>query len=335
MHEQSAISEPLPSQRSQPDSIASDAHTDYVLITPVRDEEDYIGAMIESIAGQTVPPKRWIIVDDGSRDRTAGIVTEYASRFPFMELITLPAREQRLAGGEGAIPYALKRIQLSHFSYLARFDADLVFPPDYIAHILERFQSDPKLGIAGGILDVEKRGSLIVEKEPEYHVRGALKMYRRECFMDIGCLTTQIGWDTIDEVLAWSKGWATRSFQDIHALHRRPTGDGIESHHIFSQRGRAEYLTWSHPLHILARSLRIAYVEQSILKPCWYLMGYLASLLRHESRTADPLFIQTRRAQQIARLLALLPFGLKTVVPIGLSHSEKGLPKYQAQNRLE
>ncbi len=308
MPEQSPITESLAQQLSLQDSIARDVHTDYVLITPVRDEEDYIGAMVESMAGQTITPKRWIIVDDGSQDRTAQIVTEYARRFPFIELITLPAREQRLAGGEGAIPYALKRIQLSQFFYLARFDADLVFPPDYIARILERFQSDPKLGIAGGVLDIEKNGAFIVEKEPEYHVRGALKMYRRQCFVDIGYLTTQIGWDSVDEVLAWSKGWATRSFQDVHVLHRRPTGDGIESHRIFGQRGRAEYLTWSHPLHILCRSLRIAYVERSIFKPYWYLTGYLASLLRGESRTADSIFIRTRRAQQIARLSALLPF---------------------------
>src|ERR1700712_1621911 len=96
------------------------------LITPLRDEELYIGAMIESIVKQKIQPAKWIIVDDGSTDRTPAIVKSYCQRFEFIELLGLPFRSERNPGGEGAIAHGLHRLDLSQYDYLARFDADLL-----------------------------------------------------------------------------------------------------------------------------------------------------------------------------------------------------------------
>lgn len=312
---------PRNSHQAEPISFEGVANFRYALITPVRDEEAYIGDMIDSIVNEPVLPTRWIIVDDGSRDKTAEIISEYACRFNFIQLVTLPAREQRLAGGEGAIPVAMRTLDVSAFDFLGRFDADLVFPPGYIARILAEFQRNPALGIAGGMLYVERDGSLMLEANPDFHVRGAVKMYRRQCFIDIGGLTTQIGWDTIDEVLAWSKGWTTRSFPALRVLHRRPTGHGIAGWRVYRQRGHAEYFTWSHPLHVLARSLRVAWIERSLIKPCCYLLGYFESMLCRAPRIQDPVFIHTRRAQQLRRLAALVPFGGRLTSHAAFTHS--------------
>jgi poly-beta-1,6-N-acetyl-D-glucosamine synthase len=280
----------------------------YAIVTPVRDEEAYIGAMIESIATQTILPEKWIIVDDGSSDKTVEIVESYARRFKFIKLLQLPTRDRRRPGGEEAIPSALRLLDVNKFEYLARYDADLSFSPDYIERIMNEFKRDPLLGIAGGGLYIDKGGKLEFEKNPEYHVRGALKMYRRECFESIGGLTTQIGWDTVDEVSAWTKGWRTRSFYDLKVIHRRPTGEGIETGRIYRERGRAEYLTCSHPLFVLAKTLRLAVTRRSILKPLCYLKGFVASYLRHEKRICDPAFAKARRDQQIGRLFDVLLF---------------------------
>jgi poly-beta-1,6-N-acetyl-D-glucosamine synthase len=305
MPDLSQVPETLPSNQTERAVLASGVPTRYAIVTPVRDEEAYIGTMIQSIADQTTTPEQWIIVDDGSRDRTAEIVTEYARRCPYIELVTLPARELRLAGGEGAIPIALQRLDFSRLDYLARFDADLVFPPHYIANLLQEFANDATLGIAGGMLHVQSKGSFYLESNPDFHVRGALKMYRRQCFTDIGGLDTQIGWDTIDEVMAWSKGWTTRSFAALPVIHRRPTGVGIAGRRLYRQRGRAEYFTCSHPLHVFARALRIVYIERSITKPVCYLAGFFGSFLRGEPRIENPEFIQARHAQQLGRLRSL------------------------------
>src|SRR5579863_4493629 len=210
----------------------------YVLISPVHNEERFIGRMIESIASQTVLPGHWIIVDDGSTDNTAQIVRAYAQRFEFIELICLPRRTSRKPGGESVIQQVLKMVQSYPFDFLARFDADLEFCPDYIERILGEFSKDKKLGIAGGGLYVEKGCRLVLEKVPHYHVRGGLKMYRRKCLEQIGTLYPYMGWDTIDEVFAWKHGWKTKSFIENRVIHKRPTGEGISAKEISWQRGQ-------------------------------------------------------------------------------------------------
>jgi len=279
--------------------------TRYALVTPVRDEEKYIGAMMDTMLRQSVLPKRWIIVDDGSTDKTPEIVGAYAKENPFVELIQLPAREHRAPGGESAITHALNLVDLKEYDFLARFDADLAFEPDYIARILEEFDADPALGIAGGGLYIEKNGGLELEKVPDYHVRGALKMYRRECYKQIGGITTRIGWDTIDEVYAWAHGWKTRSFFSIRVIHRRPTGEGIGAGRIFWQRGKAEYYTWSDPVFVLGKSLKLAVEHRSIVKPACFLGGFVSCYWAREDRLQDPVFAKTRRTQQKRRMSSM------------------------------
>lgn len=270
----------------------------YALVTPARDEEAYIDGMIRSIAAQTVPPARWIIVDDGSCDRTAEIVQAAVQRLSFLTLVRRASASCRLAGGEGAIPDGLRHLNLKDFDFLARFDADLLFPKDYIERILQKFRNNPRLGIAGGTLYFEKDGKRVTEKVPEVHVRGTLKMYRRECFEDIGGLTAQIGWDTLDEASAWAKGWETRSYEDIRVLHRRPTGGGIAASELYYQRGRAEYLTWSDPVFVLGKAVRLLARDLSIIKPAAYLCGFGSSYLFHDVRLQNPAIARVRRAQQ-------------------------------------
>jgi poly-beta-1,6-N-acetyl-D-glucosamine synthase len=279
-----------------------------VLITPVRDEENFIGALMQSIAGQTVLPVRWIIVDDGSLDHTPELISAFAKQHPFVELVALPQRNERLAGGEGAIPSALRQVDLNAIDFLARFDADLVFPSDYFERMLEEFEKDSMLGIAGGSLFIEQDGDRVFEDNPEFHVRGALKMYRRQCFHDIGGLTPQFGWDTIDEVMAWSKGWTTRSFASPHVLHRRPTGQGTQARRLFRLRGQAEYLTWSHPIHVAVKTAYIAWTERSMVRPWCYASGYIESVFKRPERIQDPVFARARRKQQMERITGMIPF---------------------------
>jgi poly-beta-1,6-N-acetyl-D-glucosamine synthase len=273
------------------------------LITPLKDEEQFIDAMIQSIVGQGVRPQKWLIIDDGSTDNTAAIVRSYCETYDFIELLQLPARSARLAGGEGAVPAGLKALDWRQFDYLARFDADLKFESDYFEQLLVEFARDPRLGIAGGELYVEHEGRFVRERAPEYHVRGALKMYRRECFEQLGGLDEGIGWDTIDEVSAWTKGWRTRSFSGIKVIHRRPTGAGMGSHRIYRERGRAEYRTWSHPAFVILKSLKIA--GNNFTNARCFVGGFVNCYRQREPRLQDADFKRTRRKQQMARMFRI------------------------------
>jgi len=290
------------SEWSEAARISAPCQHTYVLISPVHNEEKFIGRLIESIASQTVLPAHWVIVDDGSTDSTPEIVRAYAEQYEFIELICLSKRTDRKPGGEGAIQQALKVVQSYPHDFLARFDADLEFCPDYIERILGEFSKDEKLGIAGGGLYVEKNGGLVLEKVPNYHVRGGLKMYRRECLEQIETLYPCMGWDTIDEVCAWKYGWKTRSFAENRVIHKRPTGEGLSARKISWHQGRGEYYTWSHPLFVLLKAVRVA--TASPIRALYFLRGFLECYLKHEERLRDPDFKRIRRKQQLRRLLS-------------------------------
>lgn len=301
------------------------------LVTPVRDEAAYIGEMIESVINQVVRPAKWIIVDDGSTDATRDIVRHYSSKHDFITLLELPARSERHPGGESAISYGLNCIELSDYEFVARFDADLQFEPGYLAQILEKFDANPTLGIAGGRLYIHEKGRLCPELAPDYHVRGALKMYRRECFEAIGGLTTRIGWDTIDEVAAWTKGWTTKSYFECQVMHRRPTGRGLSARRIFWERGKAEYFTWSHPLFVVSKTLKLAVNGAGPVPALSFLAGFMWSYAQHYERLNDPEFIQMRRRQQwsrtkaaaTSRVVAILSFrSQSTVQPCNVTKTE-------------
>jgi glycosyltransferase involved in cell wall biosynthesis len=273
----------------------------YVLISPVYNEKKFIGRMIESIAAQTVLPSRWVIVDDGSTDGTQEIIQPYLQRYPFIELICLPKNRARKPGGEGVIQKAVEAVQSYPYDFLGRFDTDLEFRPDYIAKILGEFAEDEKLGIAGGGLYIEKKnGRLVLEKVPKYHVRGGLKMYRRNCLEEIGSLCTYMGWDTIDEVYAWRHGWKTRSFFENRVIHRRPTGEGLSARELFRHRGQGEYYTWSHPLFVFLKALKVG--ATSPTKGFHFLEAFLECYRKKEARLQDADFKRIRRKQQMRRL---------------------------------
>jgi len=276
--------------------------SNYILVSPVHNEEKFIGRMIESIAAQTVLPRHWVIVDDGSTDSTPEILRAYAQRYAFVEIISLPKRSTRNPGGEIVIPQAIEVAKSYSYDFLARFDADLEFQPDYVANILAEFSKDERLGIAGGGLYVEKKGRLALEKVPNYHVRGALKMYRRKCLEDIKGLCTYMGWDTIDEVCAWKHGWKTRSFFENRVIHKRPTGEGLSARQLSRRRGQGEYYTWSHPLFVLLKAVSVA--AASPMRGLHFLGGFLECHWKHEERLRDADFKRIRWKQQLRELLS-------------------------------
>ncbi len=294
-------------------SLFRSTHMDvkYALITPAHNEEKYIRQMIDSVLAQAILPSKWIIVDDGSTDKTAQIVEAYKEKHSFMEVLSFPERQRRLPGGESAVGHALRQLNLEEYDFLARFDSDVVLQNEYITQILSEFRRDERLGIAGGGLYVEKNNCLDLEKVPACHVRGALKMYRRECFHDIGGLSSRIGWDTIDEVYAWMRGWRTQSFFEYSAVHLRPTGEGVAKSRIYWERGKADYYTWSHPLFVLAKTVKIVLQTFSLVKAACFLAGFASCYAYGEDRLQDPLFAKIRRKQQRQRIFLAL-FGDKT-----------------------
>src|ERR1035441_4819430 len=151
--------------------------TAYVVITPVRDEEAHIRSTIESMVQQTVLPKEWVIVDDGSTDGTGRIIDEYASRYPWIRAVYRLDRGFRKAGGGvvDAFNDGYRALTCSVWDFVVKFDGDLIFQSDYFEKCFAEFDQNQKLGIGGGVICHVVDEERIVEQAPTVHVRGVTK----------------------------------------------------------------------------------------------------------------------------------------------------------------
>jgi biofilm PGA synthesis N-glycosyltransferase PgaC len=282
----------------------SPKHQPYVVITPVRDEEAYLASTIECVAVQTILPTQWVIVDDGSKDNTGKIIDEYASRYPWITAIHRKDRGFRKSGG-GVVDafndgYAV--VNCDNWKFIVKLDGDLTFEPDYFEKCFEEFERDPKLGVGGGVICYVVDGVKTFEGAPAFHVRGATKIYRKECWDDIGGYWPAPGWDTLDEVKANSLGWSTRSFRNLHLHHHRETGSADGLWPTLVKYGRANYICGYHPLFMLSKCIVRLVQQPYILGSIGLMYGFVTGYLQHIPQVDDPATIAYLRRQQLSRL---------------------------------
>ena len=279
----------------------------YVVITPVRNEEKYLPQTIDSMAAQSVRAALWVMVDDGSSDSTGAIVDAAARKHDWIRALHRTDRGFRQAGG-GVIDAFYDGFQCigdQPWDYVVKLDGDLSFSNDYFERCCERFASDPRLGIAGGTICTLIDGVPVTESkvDPVFHVRGATKVYRRQCWKAIGGLIRAPGWDCVDEVKANMLGWSTRTFAELKLVHHRPAGQGYGLWKDWVKNGEADYVAAYHPLFMVLKCLRRLFERPFMLTGCGLFWGYTRGYMRHLPRIEDRDFIRYLRGQQMRRLL--------------------------------
>jgi biofilm PGA synthesis N-glycosyltransferase PgaC len=280
--------------------------TRYVVITPVRNEEAHLQFMIESMAHQTVLPAEWVIVDDGSTDRTGDILDECARRFPWIRAVHRPDRGFRKSGGGvvEAFDAGLDTLVCRDWNFIVKLDGDLTFEPDYFEKCFEYFGREPCLGVGGGVVyNVMPDGTRQFERPgPSFHVRGATKIYRRACWEGIGGFWPAPGWDTLDEVKANMLGWTSRSFSDLHLHHHRPTGAADGRWKNLVKNGKSDYISGYHPLFMLAKCLSRLPRRPYVMSSVGLAYGFLTGYLKRVPKVDDPELIGYLRREQLAKL---------------------------------
>jgi glycosyltransferase involved in cell wall biosynthesis len=271
----------------------------------VRDEEALLPSTIESMIHQTIVPVEWIIVNDGSKDNTGKIIDEFACRNPWIRAVHREDRGFRKSGGGvvDAFNDGYRALTCEDWQFIAKFDGDLTFAPEYFEKCFAEFDSDPKLGVGGGVICYDIDGLEQIEEAPAFHVRGATKIYRRKCWEGIGGFWPAPGWDTMDEVKANSLGWTSRSFPELHLIHHRPTGqaDGLWGGLV--KYGRANYICGYHPLFMLGKCLRRLRHNPPLLGSLALLYGYASGYWKRIPQVDDPVAIAYLRRQQLNRLI--------------------------------
>ena len=279
----------------------------YVVITPVRDEEKHMEATIEAVAGQTIRPTEWVIVDDGSSDRTGDIVDQYAAKFSWISVVHRSNRGFRKSGGGVVEAFCdgYDRLRCNDWDFVVKLDGDLTFARTYFEKCFEHFELDPELGVGGGEIYHDVGGVQKLEANPKFHVRGATKIYRRDCWEAIGGLLRAPGWDTIDEVKANMLGWKTYSFGELQLVHHRLTGtaDGLLRDRI--KHGIACYVSGYDPLFVVASCVSRLIQKPYIAGSAAIFYGFIKGYWIRMPRVNDKQLIKYLRTQQLRRLCGL------------------------------
>jgi len=276
----------------------------YSIVSPVRNEEKIINRTIQSVINQTVRPKKWIILDDGSTDKTKEILERYSKKNSWIDVIFTEKHVANYWGVQEKLGSAFDCINLDENEYIGKLDADIELSDTYFEDILRQFHLDPKLGIAGGSLYHYTKNRKVMEKCPLDHVRGGLKLYRVQCWKDIGGMGSKIGYDTIDEVKANMSGWKTRSFPNIEALHHRPTGKRMGNFKWQFYLGKDHYAAGYHPIFLIVKCIKDMAFKPYFINGLAKLVGYFACYLRGaEKSIEDKDYIKFLRKKQIRRLI--------------------------------
>jgi GT2 family glycosyltransferase len=288
------------------------AYTRLLVITPVRNEAEHIELVARGLAAQARPPDLWLVVDDGSDDETPQILARLHTDLDFMRVVTTPpgftrAAADRLAvaAAPRAFNYGLHTIdprELSLFTHLGKLDGDVELFPDYFATILAEFDRNPRLGVAGGVVLERREGEWEETDSAPEHVRGALKLYSRECFDAIGGVQERLGWDGVDEVTARMRGFQTRSFPAAQAYHHRHTGSADGRLRGHARWGEAHWILHHGVLWTLLRAGKVGRIEPRGASAAAYLYGYGRAAVRRVPRVEIEGYREFVRAEQSRRL---------------------------------
>jgi len=247
----------------------------YYIVIPTYNEEAFIALTLQSLISQTILPKKVVVVNDNSTDKTAEIVLAFAKDNPFITLVNKTSSAIHLPGSK-VIQAFQKGFETLDEDYdlIVKIDADLIFPSNYFETIIKHFQSDSTIGMAGGFCYIEKNGDWILENLTDKdHIRGALKAYRKETFQQIGGLKPAMGWDTVDELLCKYYNWKVVTDSTLHVKHLKPTGANYNKTARYKQ-GEAFY-TLGYGFWITAiASAKLAMMKKKPLLFLDYIKGF-------------------------------------------------------------
>lgn len=281
--------------------------SDYVIITPIYNDGDYVRRTIESVLKQTILPKKWVFVNDGSTDDSVGIIGEYSSNYPWI-LCTSISRAKREFGTHvyEAFVHGLELLKGIDFDFLVKLDSDLDIDSEkYFESQLERFYQNPKLGITSGITYSIVDGTKVLTKNrPSWRTGGAAKMYRKSCYIQFGGIAPIFGWDGLDDYKAMYLGWETKTWFDLHINHlgKKRAIDREKKTEMLSAKGKSYYQRGYPFWFIILKSMH--YLKSGVNKWYMFIKGYVTAVIKKETQCVSREEKRFVHAFNVRRLLS-------------------------------
>lgn len=274
----------------------------YVLVTPVKDEEDNLPTLTESILNQTLKPVVWFIVDDGSKDRSTQIIEQAASAHSWIRFIRADTNRVYDIGEHYAsvciigFRQALSYCEQNNlnFKYIALSDADMIYPEDYFAKCISFLESNKQVGIVSGkVLVRDKSGNIYEESRVQLgdgRPYGTGRVWSKEAFMDTGGYIETKSPDTVSNVKAILRGWKIRQLPNLIYYQTRDTGGKMGLWDGYFNKGQRAYYLNVNPLGILNGIVAMIFISRekhSATKSLAFLSGYWKSFIRRKQQLED------------------------------------------------
>ena len=280
---------------------------EYALITAARNEQEYIGFPAEAVASQTVRPRKWVIVSDGSTDATDQVVKDYTEKWNFIQFVRGEEGNGRsgFASKVSALNTGYECLRNTDYDFIGHLDADVSFEPDCYERLLAKFRENPRLGLAGGFI-YESRGGRFHSRPTNRgrSVAGAVQLFRRKCYEDVGSVVpfTMGGEDAYAEVMARMKGWHVEAFPDIKIFHHRRSTKARGVMREFFLYGAMDYALGYHPFFEILKGISRIKERPPVTAALLRMSGFVWSYISRRKRPVPAEFIRYVRREQLELL---------------------------------
>ena len=280
------------------------------VVSPVRNEARLVRKTLDSMVAQTLWPREWLFVDDGSTDDTRKIIEEYASKYSWIHVVARADRGFRQLGSGviAAFDDGRSRLDAKDYAYIAKLDGDMSFPPKYLEIMIGALEAEPKLAAVSGKVFRPEGDGEVEEYIIDEQVAGQFKLYKRNAFEEIGGFTQTILWDGIDIHRCRMKGWSTKSFFNPEAklYHHRLMGSSDKNVYVGRRRlGKGIYFMGYHPLYAIASGVFRMHEKPRVVGGAIMIGAYFEAMLKHEPRFPDKEFRRYLQAWQLDQLKSL------------------------------
>ena len=279
---------------------------DYVLITAAKNEERYIEGTIKSVLEQTVLPKRWVIVSDGSTDHTDEIVAKYAANHEVIEFIRRESKSHiSFASKVHALNLGYEAVKDLTYDFIGHLDGDISFDREYYEKVLAKFRQNPKLGLAGGLIFEQRNGQFQSRTfNSSKSVAGGIQLFRRSCYEAIGGFIPLEagGEDWYAEVMARMKGWTVETFSDLKVFHHKPSKIDRGPLRDSFRQGVMDYSLGSHPIFEIIKCIGRIRERPFLVVAFMRLSGFAWCYWRRQEKKVPIQFIRYLRREQLEKL---------------------------------
>jgi glycosyltransferase involved in cell wall biosynthesis len=293
---------------------------DYLLISPVRNEERHLPALAESVIAQTQLPGLWLIVDDGSTDQTPSIIEKLCFQYPWIISRKLAANQGGLGLHFGEIMRfgfgeVIKAAEDKKIDYqiIGKADADVVIPSTCFQELVKVFSENKLLGIASPVLIIRNNKNSSLQKKNRWdmafgdHPTDGVRLIRKECYDEIGGYLVSRAPETVAEAKAKIRGWQLRRCKNIFAYLQRISHETTPVWTRWAMSGsEVHYLGYS-PLLAMGHFCYEILFGHPWYRSWAYLWGYIKSVVQREPRIPDEEILHYFGKQRIKEIVPQFP----------------------------